>query len=80
MHASNTKSYNVAKVLPLDYYRLMASAKYVIRCQTIPTNIHSEINLCSERDFPKRATHISSQRTLRTYTEKILQKSGINQR
>ena len=77
-HASNSQSYMAANVLPLAEYRQLASAKYLLRCNTIQTNIEPELQLCSKQDFPKRAKNISAQRTIKTYTSNVIKQSGID--
>ena len=81
MHASNKQTYTVAGLLPLDEYRKLASAKFVVRCSSMPDNfIGDELQIRSDVDFPKRAKDISSQKTITTYTSALITESGIDLR
>ena len=77
-HASVLGTYHEAGVLPLDDYRNLACAKYVIRSASVQNSNHMEINLRSDIHFPKRAQRIRSNETILTYSSKLIEKSGVD--
>ena len=77
-HTSNRKTYREAGVLPLDQYRELAASKFVVRTLAHDNCIGEELNLKSDFDFPRRATNISSQVTIATYTSHLMERSNIN--
>ena len=54
-HASSMGTYNEIGILPLDNYRQLAVAKYLLRCSKQETNVDTEISVRSDVNFPKRA-------------------------
>ena len=76
-HASTLGSYGEAGVLPLDSYRNLAAAKYLIRSTAVNNSHSDEIELRSDSDFPKRGQKISSLKTIATYTADLLNESGV---
>ena len=77
-HASNKETYREAGVLPLVQYRELATSKFMVRICTNENFIEEELKLKSDTDFPKRATHISSQITIASYTSNLMDNSKIN--
>ena len=79
MHASNKLTYSIARMLPLTESRELACAKFAVRYTSISNNfIKKELNIKSDSDFPKRAEHISSQKTINSYITPLFTESGLN--
>eukprot|EP00745_Piridium_sociabile_P016136 TRINITY_DN23978_c0_g1_i1.p1 TRINITY_DN23978_c0_g1~~TRINITY_DN23978_c0_g1_i1.p1 ORF type:complete len:105 (-),score=12.27 TRINITY_DN23978_c0_g1_i1:13-327(-) len=74
-HASNRETYREVGVLPLDEYRELATSKCVVRACTNDNYIGEELKIRSDSDFPKRASTISSQKTIATYTSNLMDSS-----
>ena len=76
-HTSCLRTYNEIGILPLDEIRQLASAKYIIRTKTINHNMETELNIMSNKDFPKRAQNIKSQMTINTYTSELFSSDDL---
>ena len=77
IHTSCAKTYKEAGVLPLEEFRKLSCAKYILRCSIVNSNNKDEIQLRSDIDFPKRAKSISSQVTIATYTADLFLDSAV---
>ena len=79
IHASNRSTYLTAGTLPLSDYREFCCAKFLIRYTSLPHSfITSEINIKSDKDFPKRAANITSQMSINTYVTPLISESDID--
>ena len=77
-HTSTLGTYREANILPLDDYRKLTTAKYVLRSATITNSQSEESIIRSDTDFPKRAHSISSLETIATYTADYFNGTKIN--
>ena len=78
VHASTICSYREAGILPLDEYRKLAAAKYVIRAFNVDNCTNKELELKSDVHFPKRSNQTPSLLTLASYTSDIFEKCQID--
>ena len=63
--------------MPLDEYRKLATAKYILRSSAVANSTETETIIRSDIDFPKRAKSISSQMSVATYTADLFDLSQV---
>ena len=59
VHAHSLETYKLVGLLPLDEYRKLASAKYVVRANASENSVKDELFIQSDKIFPKRQRHDS---------------------
>ena len=76
-HTSSTHTYKELGILPLDEYRQLATAKYILRSSAVDNSNEAETMIRSDIDFPKRAQSITSQMSVATYTSDLFDASQV---
>lgn len=79
-HSSIIGTYHEAGVLPLDDYRKLTCAKYILRSSSIQNYNQIELKTRSDVNFLKRAKNIRCNKTILTYSFKLLSKANLDQR
>ena len=79
-HASSVHIYKELGILPLDEYRQLSTAKYILRSSAVDNSVTTENFIRSDTDFPKRARAVASQMSMATYTASLFRSSEINPR
>ena len=77
IHASCMGTYREVGLLPLDEFRQLASAKYILRSSTIRNSNYIEGSLKSDADFPKKAKTISPLTSINSYTSDLCNVPGV---
>jgi ribonuclease HI len=78
LHTSTMRTYYEANVMPLDDYRELMAAKYIVRSSASDNDMDIELNIRSDIDFPKRARNIRSYQTIATYTANTFKKCDLS--
>ena len=77
-HASCLGTYGEVEKLPLEEYRKLACAKYVVKSSTNDNFSAQEVRVRSDITFPKRARTISSLESIGTYTKDLFDKAKVD--
>ena len=78
VHAHTLETYKLVGLLPLDEYRKLASAKYVVRANASENSVKDELFIQSDKIFPKRAKNNKNLETIATYVSDIFVKTNVN--
>ena len=78
VHTKTTEAYKAAGILPLDEYRKLSCAKYMVRASAVDNLTEPELHVRSDLHFPKRAQKVKILQTIATYTFDLFETSEIN--
>ena len=73
-------SYREAGIVPLDEFRKLALAKYLIRASSVKKFTNEELDLRSDLDFPNRAKKNPTLKTIATFTSDLIENCDLNPR
>lgn len=73
IHTQTLKAYNLAGIMPLNEWRKLACAKYIIRASATSNSTVNELFFRSDLSFSKRAQNISSLQSIATFTKDLIE-------
>lgn len=73
IHTKTLKAYSTAGILPLDDWRKLSCAKYIIRAKAVTNFTNDELNIRSDITFPRRARKVKGFETIASYVRDVFE-------
>jgi ribonuclease HI/L-rhamnose mutarotase len=73
IHTNTAKAYKLAGIIPLDEWRKICCAKYIVRACAVDNSTDEELFVRSDLVFPKQAQKVQSFQTISTFTKDLVQ-------
>ena len=80
IHTKTSEVYKAAGILPLNDWRRLQCAKYIVRASAVDNFTEKELFVQSDIDFPKRAHSTQCLQTIYSYTNDVFLDTTLNPR